>query len=246
MKNLYLIKWGSDFTDNENEGAEISVAENGEVTFEAPLASSGLVLKSWTAKRNYLDARKSPELPLLEGGKTYQIGFMGEVMPKESIQLAVAFWDDADSFLETVYLKNLIGEFTYPEGAARYEIQLINKHHEKIQFTYLWLAEKALLEGVRWELSKDTRLFRVWYENAGISSWRWCYRLMGTQSFEIPEEGERLYILGGASDKGEEIMDALEGHARRLQPETFVKGVNYTRMPQSYQQLYAALSKEEN
>jgi accessory Sec system protein Asp3 len=210
MANCYLVKWGNDFSDSENEGATIAFLDYGLVSYENPLASSGLMLKSWEMTMNYLDQRKSPSLPLLEPGKSYQIEILAEIFPEDSLQLAVEFYDEEGKLLDVTYLETMSGSFFYPSEASRYKVVLNNKNNESLLFQYL-----KIIEGEREIILEMDEISHLVVLRAADDKPRQAeFVIMKpaqiTQALALPETGKvRIYNFAGVASEFEEDMAGL-------------------------------------
>lgn len=141
-----MIKWGIDFNDNYNYGANIRLLENDSIRFSSPFMPTGTPIKTWYSRTEFHSARKSPMLPLLMNGKGYNIQVQAEFDTVDAVQLVIEFFNVNNDSIEKRHFKELEGHFIFPEEAVSYNIQLVNKKHEFILFKYLTIFSDSLKE----------------------------------------------------------------------------------------------------
>lgn len=144
MGNQYIVKWGSILQDNYNYGATISFDENGSVTYASPLMPPSLCIKNWYSQREFHISRNTPYLPILTPGNRYHLKVNLDLDQSGAIQLKIIFFNRYDEMVEEYYFSALEEEFVFPKDAVHYEVQLINKHHQKLVFHTLVITEKHL------------------------------------------------------------------------------------------------------
>lgn len=155
LENFYMIKWGTDFSDNYNYGARIELLKNDFVRFSSPFIPAGTPIKVWQSKTEYHADRKSPMLPILMNGKEYRIVLEAEFDNADAGQLTIEFFDVNQDLIDKVHFQDLTGNFTYPENAVTYKVQLVNKKHEFIIFKYLLIFSEPLKEQYEFKLNKN-------------------------------------------------------------------------------------------
>ena len=153
MENFYIIKWGIDFNDNYNYGANIRLLEDDSVRFSSPFMPTGTPIKTWYSRTAFHSARKSPMLPILMNGKGYHIKVHAKFDTTNAVQLVIEFFNINEEVIEKIYFKELEGHFIFPNEAISYNVQLVNKKHEFIIFNCLTIVSDSLEE--RYELQTD-------------------------------------------------------------------------------------------
>ena len=156
MENFYMIKWGIDFNDNYNYGANISLLENDSIRFSSPFMPTGTSIKTWYSRTEFHSARKSPMLPILMNGKGYNIQVQAEFDTSDAAQLVIEFFNVNNDVIEKIHFKELEGHFIFPEEAISYNVQLVNKKHEFIIFKYLTIFSDSLKERYEVKTNKST------------------------------------------------------------------------------------------
>lgn len=151
-----MIKWGTDFNDNYNYGANIGLLENDSIRFSSPFMPTGSPIKIWHSKTEFHSDRKSPMLPILMNGKEYDIHVQAEFDNNDAVQLVVEFFDVNNETIQKIHFKDLVGRFFYPDEAISYNVQLVNKKHEFIIFKYLTISSDSLKE--RFEVKTNKSL----------------------------------------------------------------------------------------
>lgn len=146
MENLFLIRWGHDFNDMNPSGATLQFLEDGKYGYSSRYLTTSAVIKTWYSRFIYQTKRKSPLLPLLIQEKTYDISIVGTFDPDKDIQLTIAFFDDENETIDTIYFSGLQGQFIYPGNAISYEVRIQNRNHDSFVFNYLMIAEANILE----------------------------------------------------------------------------------------------------
>ncbi|QZO10889.1 accessory Sec system protein Asp3 [Enterococcus raffinosus] len=154
-----MIKWGTDFSDNYNYGARIELLKNDFVRFSSPFMPAGTPIKVWQSKTEYHADRKSPMLPILMNGKEYRIVLEAEFDNADAGQLTIEFFDVNQDLIDKVHFQDLTGNFTYPENAVTYKVQLVNKKHEYIIFKYLLIFSEPLKEQYDFKFNKNLSVF---------------------------------------------------------------------------------------
>ncbi|WP_242550261.1 accessory Sec system protein Asp3 [Candidatus Enterococcus murrayae] len=172
MENFYMIKWGIDFNDNYNYGANIRLLENDSIRFSSPFMPTGTPIKTWYSRTEFHSARKSPMLPLLMNGKGYNIQVQAEFDTVDAVQLVIEFFNVNNDLIEKRHFKELEGHFIFPEEAVSYNIQLVNKKHEFILFKYLTIFSDSLKERYEVKTTEGTEaiFFKVRHPYEGIKT----------------------------------------------------------------------------
>ncbi|MGG5318302.1 accessory Sec system protein Asp3 [Enterococcus sp. AZ072] len=161
MKNFYMVKWGADFNDNYNYGTDIRFVALDYVHFSSPLMPSGTPIKTWYSRTEYHVSRKSPMLPLLENGKSYDIQVNAEFDNKEAVQVEIEFFDINNDVINKIYFQNLNGQFTYPDNAMSYKVQLVNKKHQYMLFKYLTISDEGLADDCKIDFIEKLNIIQI-------------------------------------------------------------------------------------
>lgn len=138
-----IITWDPREDETYLNGSQISLSK-GEVVFENELMSPGKPLVTWYSQQNYQIKRNLAKLPLLTRGQIYQLKLVATVEPRQTLYLKVSFYSRFGEVLQTVFIKDLQGEFEYPKDAYEYRLELINAGAKKVNFKYLILAQAKL------------------------------------------------------------------------------------------------------
>lgn len=172
MENFYMIKWGIDFNDNYNYGANISLLENDSIRFSSPFMPTGTPIKTWYSRTEFHSARKSPMLPILMNGKGYNIQLQAEFDTSNAAQLVIEFFNVNNDVIEKIHFKELEGHFIFPDEAISYNVQLVNKKHEFIIFKYLTIFSDSLKERyeVKTNKSAEAIFLKVRHPYEGIKT----------------------------------------------------------------------------
>ena len=145
MSNISIIKWGNRYTESYTYGSEI-ILNKSSVYFSSPMMPVGAKIKSWYSKGSYSINRVSPLLPLLIGGKNYQLALFLEKNERNCFQVTIEFFDEFDNEIAIEYFNELKFNFTYPVDAVSYRISLINKKHEYIKFYFMMISDIPVTE----------------------------------------------------------------------------------------------------
>lgn len=136
---LAAIGWG-DVAPRINYlyGSHISYKEQG-VYFENVTFASGKPIKTWRSRTNYQDARKSPELPPLQGGKSYRLVQKISVEPQGAVYLQLQFFNRQGEEIGRAILRGKEETFLCPPTTFTYQLQLISAGCHNLFFQQLTL-----------------------------------------------------------------------------------------------------------
>lgn len=137
MNNIYFTRWPDNLSDVAVTGTDIRYLENGKIYFANETFSPGKILCTWRSQTNYIEQGIKPSLPLLKSGENYRLVAKLDSDKKLSVQLQIIFYDIYKEKIDEVILNGLSDEFSYPEEAVSYEVNLLNLNHKWIKFDYL-------------------------------------------------------------------------------------------------------------
>lgn len=249
MKNFYMIKWGADFNDNYNYGADIRFVELDYVRFSSPLMPSGTPIKTWHSRTEYHESRKSPMLPLLENGQTYEIQVKAEFDNEEAVQVEIEFYDINNDVIDKLYFQDLGGLFTYPENAMSYKVQLVNKKHQYMLFKYLTIADEALTKRCRMKYIEKLNLIQV-KENKAAEQTKYEIVVLKNAkyitSLTLKENTNYFFLLGNTNESillpaAGYIYDRI-GRSSQQNLVDIMRGPCFNSLTQSYRNLPRALN----
>ncbi|EOH91912.1 accessory Sec system protein Asp3 [Enterococcus pallens] len=249
MKNFYMIKWGADFNDNYNYGADIRFVESDYVRFSSPLMPSGTAIKTWHSRTEYHESRKSPMLPLLENGQAYEIQVNAEFDNEDAVQIEIEFFDINNDVIDKLYFQNLKGHFTYPDNAMSYKVQLVNKKHQYMLFKYLTISDAGLTENFNIQYLEKLNLIRVSENHAGNPSTSEIVVLKNAKyvtSLTLSGHINYYFLLGNTTEASVlpaavYIYDQLR-HSGRQNLVTIMRGPCFNSLTQSYKYLPEGLA----
>lgn len=142
----FALKWTHYAQSSYTFGSRIQFLGQ-QVSFENPLMSPSFPIISWSSRTNFQGDRKSPDLPLLARGKTYQLALKAKVQPANSLYVKVTYFDRFGDQVGFETLKDDKWQFTYPEEAYAYRIELINAGCERVLFDHLLLSDLESARG---------------------------------------------------------------------------------------------------
>ncbi|WP_281164566.1 accessory Sec system protein Asp3 [Liquorilactobacillus sicerae] len=121
-------------------GSTVEFVRSDLVLFSNALMPPGKVITTWYANTNYQADRFSPQLPLLEPRKKYQLVLRAASQPQASLYLRLDFYDALGQLCYQKFIKGSKGTFTYPQQAVDYRVSLINAGCQQVEFHRLELA----------------------------------------------------------------------------------------------------------
>lgn len=134
------VKWKSLARAAYAYGSQVSFEEH-QVIFYNPQMPPSFPITQWHSLSNFQGYRKQPELPLLERGKTYTINLFEEVFPQGSTYLRITCFNRFGEVVEVFFIKEMTGQFTYPEEAFSYTIELLNSGCERVVFKHFIISD---------------------------------------------------------------------------------------------------------
>lgn len=193
MNNVIICRWPSVFTHAELHGAHIEYNQDGSVFYSSPLLPPGTSVYIWKSYSKFDADRCVPTLPLLEYKKTYRITNKMEDNPVGSTFLKVTLYDNHNHIIHESILDSSGGEFYYFPGTIKYDIQLVVKSNESINFNSMIISESQMFENIDVDLmyhSKIVTLFPNQFDQVVVYIGR---RESGTWS--IPVENKKASIF---------------------------------------------------
>ena len=133
------IPWGSLHRSSLLYGSQIQYVAENKVIFQNANLPSGIAIHQWHSSSTYYVDKKVASLPLLIPGQLYRIGLQAQSQPNHSAYLRLKFFDMSDDLIEESYLRQDSSEFTYPEQASFYQIDLLAAGLQRLEFHYLWI-----------------------------------------------------------------------------------------------------------
>lgn len=135
------VRWTSLARTTYAYGSQVSFEEN-RVIFRNPQMPPSFVIAQWTSMTNFQGHRSQPELPVLERGAQYKVTLSAEVFPQASVHLKMTYFDRFGKVVGFEFIKEMTGQFTYPEDAFSYTVDLVNSGCEKIVFNYFKISSQ--------------------------------------------------------------------------------------------------------
>ena len=142
---LYLLHWDSTPQTTMLYGSTLTHAPDGTVSFSNRRQTPGAVIHTWENLPVGALHKSHPTLPLLQRGHTYGYQLNAAVHPVGTTGANIQFLDAAGATVGEVLQPERKGEFTFPENAADYRIELLNMNNERLNFRSLYLAESPTL-----------------------------------------------------------------------------------------------------
>lgn len=133
------IPWGSLHRSSLLYGSEIHYLVENKVTFQNDNLPSGIAIHQWHSSSSYYLDKKVASLPLLIPGQAYRVGIQARSQPNHSAYLRLKCFDMSGDLLQESYLRQDSSEFTYPEQASSYQIDLLVAGLQRLEFHYLWI-----------------------------------------------------------------------------------------------------------
>lgn len=141
-KSIFEIKWLTSHTEYYKYGARIQYTHSSDkVIFENNFMPAGETLIKWLSNPIYQVNRTLLQLPLLKRNCAYKITSSLYTEPKNSVMLKVTFYDRSNTIVYSLVFDSVGGEFSYPEQAYTYSIEIINTGVKKLIYNSLYLSE---------------------------------------------------------------------------------------------------------
>lgn len=153
-----FIYWEDDADETYLYGSRLAF-EGRQVSFANRLMPAGTSLKRWKSKTNFQADRSQPSLPLLHQGKTYQLTLLAQAQPADTLFLKVSFFDILGQLISVTLLRDDDRQFTFPEEAFSYQIELVNGGCHSFEFDALVLSDQ---EQVRLDIQPE-----IYYRQGG-------------------------------------------------------------------------------
>lgn len=137
MMSNYVIRWPIHTNNTYSYGSVINY-QNGKVYFKNERMSPGERIHSWQSKLIFgISNSEFSQLPLLKRGIKYRITTKAKVIPEESIQVQLDFFDVRDEIIDGPLTINLNDEFVIPEELDHYRLSLVNLNNKELEFENL-------------------------------------------------------------------------------------------------------------
>lgn len=138
MSLAYVILWPTTLSDTYQYGGKVTMTDT-LVTYSAPLMPPGETIHRWHCTTDFRWAHHAPDLPVLTAGEKYHL--VGDIDVEDgAVYLRVIFTDDTGLQLKPAIIDGVVGDFTMPEEAVDYQIELVNTHHRVVRFHSLLLT----------------------------------------------------------------------------------------------------------
>lgn len=137
----HYLYWEDDAKDAYLFGTSL-IIEGKRISFSNEMIPSGNAIKIWNSITNFQGSRTQPDLPLLQKNTRYTLDILGTVVPENTLYLRVVFYNRFHDEISFVVLKDGDREFTYPQDAFSYQIELVNAGMKKLSFEALVLASE--------------------------------------------------------------------------------------------------------
>ncbi len=119
----YLVYWDLPLLHTYLYGTTLRHTRDG-VEFTNRMMPSGQIIHSWNSELNYQDVRTQAQLPVLEENKTYHLVPFIDAVPEHTIVLQITFFDRQGQQIGFQVIHR-DGNFTYPQGAYRYRLEIL-------------------------------------------------------------------------------------------------------------------------
>ena len=136
----YLVYWDLPLLHTYLYGTTLRHTRDG-VEFTNRMMPSGQIIHSWNSELNYQDVRTQAQLPVLEENKTYHLVPFIDAVPEHTIVLQITFFDRQGQQIGFQVIHR-DGNFTYPQGAYRYRLDLVQAGAESFRFHHLEIRTK--------------------------------------------------------------------------------------------------------
>ncbi len=136
----YLVYWDLPLLHTYLYGTTLRHTRDG-VEFTNRMMPSGQIIHSWNSELNYQEVRTQAQLPVLEENKTYHLVPFIDAVPEHTIVLQITFFDRQGQQIGFQVIHR-DGNFTYPQGAYRYRLDLVQAGAESFRFHHLEIRTK--------------------------------------------------------------------------------------------------------
>lgn len=142
----WLVYWDETAQDSYAYGSTVSFAWDGSVVFENEGMPPGFVIREWYSYSDYGMRQTSPQLPMLEEGKSYRLRIVKRDEPERGSFVRVNYYDRRGELLSFQMLKETEGVLTYPHEAFRYTVQLVQSGARAVHFTRIEIVPEEYWE----------------------------------------------------------------------------------------------------
>lgn len=139
-KHDYTITWQQVNQSTFMYGTQLDFTEEGAI-FENPLMPSGIVIHDWAMTKDYTSDKAVPTLPILKRESQYHIEFDYDVTPDTGIYFKLIFYRKNGTELDAKIIQTHTYDFTYPNAAYTYEVQMINSAAQHLTFRQFTITE---------------------------------------------------------------------------------------------------------
>lgn len=133
------IYWRQTDLSTFRYGSDVQFRNN-VIYFKNLLIPAGESIHRWDSKTHYQRDRKQPTLPLLFRNRHYQLHLEAEIIPEDTVYLKLEFYDRSDNLIKSEILRGKTAQFTYPNEAYSYSIQLFNASVTELAFRYIEIS----------------------------------------------------------------------------------------------------------
>lgn len=126
------------------EGSKVNFTGKNEVHFQNPLITSGRPIITWSSSKNFQANRTVPQLPTLLVGNHYRLVNDYSTKPDEGVFTRITFYDLQGQEIGREEFYGRDKEFTYPQGAYRYTVSIVNAGSTELNFRRLQIGDADL------------------------------------------------------------------------------------------------------
>lgn len=224
MQSIYKIKWGNFLETTYLHGTSL-LHTNDQVIYRNHRQSPGGVIHTWHSQLSFYDNSYTTSLPILTPGKRYFFHINLVQSPKNSINMAITYYNIDNDKIKQVFYEDLDGYFTYPLGATSYQIELFNLNNRKLEFQDLWISSKNIKQKFQISFHKfNDQDEMVLLQNEEFAKWSITLVADSVDTTTFPvRDGENNIFLslgekGLQEDDLPEIMQLLQ--AQKIKPGT--------------------------
>ncbi|MBD5807151.1 accessory Sec system protein Asp3 [Limosilactobacillus walteri] len=125
-------------------GSKIKIHDDYSVDFHNSLMSSGNSLMTWTSINSYQSTKIVPQLPMLRNNHKYRLSVIASATPTYSLINRLTFFDAQDREISHYEFQKRSLEFTYPNNAVQYRLELISNGLIDLHFKRFEICDAAL------------------------------------------------------------------------------------------------------
>lgn len=126
------------------EGSKVDFSGKNEVHFQNSMITSGVPIITWSSAKNFQTYRTVPQLPTLFVGNKYRLVNDYQAEPAEGVFTRITFYDLQGQEIDREEFYDQDKVFTYPQGAYRYEVSIVNAGSTKLDFRRLQIGDADL------------------------------------------------------------------------------------------------------